>query len=149
MQLALGNQPASFADTIRALELAEPEGCILLFVEEGPAIIPLLQAIMVQATTPDRLKNYAHELLAAFPAVDQAAVSPVTSVASDQLIEPLSKREFEILQLIGEGCSNQEIADRLVITLHTVKKHSSNIFSKLGVTSRTQAVARARQLKLL
>lgn len=61
----------------------------------------------------------------------------------------MSKRELEILQLIGEGHANQEIADRLVITLHTVKKHSSNIFTKLGVTSRTQAVVRARQLKLL
>ena len=134
---------------LRALELAEPEGCILSFVEEGPAIIPLLQAVAAQATTPDRLKTYARELLAAFPAADRAAVSPAPPVAGDQLIEPLSKRELEILQLIGEGCSNQEIADRLVITLHTVKKHSSNIFAKLGVTSRTQAVARARQLQLL
>lgn len=149
MQLALGNQPASLADTIRALELAEPEGGILLFLEEGPAIIPLLQVAAAQATTPERLRDYARELLAAFPAADQAAVSPVTIVSDDQLIEPLSKRELEILRLIGEGYSNQEIADRLVITLHTVKKHSSNIFAKLGVTSRTQAVARARQLQLL
>jgi LuxR family maltose regulon positive regulatory protein len=149
MQMALGNQPASLADMLSALELAEPEDCILSFVEEGPAIIPLLQASAAQATTPDRLKTYARALLAAFPVADRAAVAPAPPVASNHLIEPLSKRELEILKLIGEGCSNQEIADRLVITLHTVKKHSSNIFTKLGVTSRTQAVARAHQLKLL
>ncbi|MBI5564111.1 MAG: hypothetical protein HY870_04385 [Chloroflexi bacterium] len=149
MQAALGNNLASLTDSLKALELAEPEGCILLFLEEGPAIIPLLQAVADRAATPDRLKHYARELLAALPAADRAPIPTVSSVASDQLIEPLSKREMEILQLIGEGCSNQAIADRLVITLHTVKKHSSNIFAKLGVTSRTQAVARARQLNLL
>jgi len=56
---------------------------------------------------------------------------------------------MEVLALIGQGLSNQEIAERLVITLHTVKKHSSNIYGKLGVNSRTQALARARQLGLL
>jgi LuxR family maltose regulon positive regulatory protein len=56
---------------------------------------------------------------------------------------------MDVLRLIGEGCSNQDIAVRLVLSLHTVKKHISNIFSKLGVGSRTQAIARARELKLL
>ena len=56
---------------------------------------------------------------------------------------------MEILRLIGDGCTNQEIANELVITIHTVKKHSSNIYGKLGVRSRTQAVAKARELKLL
>jgi len=149
LQATLGNDRASLTDSLTALELAEPEGCILIFLEEGPAIMPLLQAVADRAATPDRLKTYARELLAAFPAADRAAALAEISVAADQLIEPLSKRELEILRLIGEGHSNQEIADRLVITLHTVKKHSSNIFAKLGVTSRTQAVARARQLQLL
>jgi LuxR family transcriptional regulator, maltose regulon positive regulatory protein len=149
MHASLGNDRASLADGIKALELAEPEGCILIFLEEGLAIVPLLQAAANRAALPDRLKQYARELLAAFSAADRAVASSQAPFAADQLIEPLSKRELEILQLIGEGCSNQEIADRLVITLHTVKKHSSNIFTKLGVTSRTQAVARARQLKLL
>jgi LuxR family maltose regulon positive regulatory protein len=149
LQAALGNDRASQADISTALELAELERGILLIVDEGPAIVLLLQAAADRAATPDRLKQYARELLAAFPATDRAMLPSEIPVAAEQLIVPLSKRELEILQLIGEGYSNQEIADRLVITLHTVKKHSSNIFTKLGVTSRTQAVARARQLQLL
>jgi LuxR family maltose regulon positive regulatory protein len=149
IQSALGNDRAGLTDSLTALELADPEGCILIFLEEGPAIMPLLQAVADRAATPDRLKAYARELLAAFPTADRVVPPSEIPVAAEQLIEPLSKRELEILQLIGEGCSNQEIADRLVITLHTVKKHSSNIFTKLNVTSRTQAVARARQLGLL
>jgi LuxR family maltose regulon positive regulatory protein len=150
LQAALGDEQASLADMVKALELADvPEGSVMLFVEEGDAIKPLLQAVIDRTATPDRLKMYARQLLAAFPDPDRSPTLSVSPVPNEELIEPLSKRELEILQLIGEGCSNQEIADRLVITLHTVKKHSSNIFTKLGVTSRTQAVARARQLGLL
>ena len=150
MQMALGDQQSGLSDTLKALELADvPEGSVMLFVEEGPAVKPLLQAVNERAATSDRVKAYARQLLAAFPDPDRSSAPAASSVAREQLIEPLSKRELEILQLISEGYSNQEIADRLVITLHTVKKHSSNIFSKLGVTSRTQAVARARQLGLV
>lgn len=65
------------------------------------------------------------------------------------LVEPLTKREREVLQLIYEGLSNQEIAEKLVLALNTVKRHTSNIYGKLGVNSRTQAIARARQLGLI
>ena len=65
------------------------------------------------------------------------------------LIEPLSERELEVLGLIADGLSNREIAVELVIAMTTVKKHASNIFGKLGVRSRTQAVARARELDLI
>ena len=68
--------------------------------------------------------------------------------AEARLVEPLSERERQVLSLICDGLSNREIAERLVVTLHTVKKHSSNIYGKLGVTSRTQAAARARELGL-
>lgn len=65
------------------------------------------------------------------------------------MVEPLSQRQLEALQWICEGYSNQEIAKEFVVTLNTVKKHTSNIYGKLGVSSRTRAVARARELGLL
>jgi LuxR family maltose regulon positive regulatory protein len=65
------------------------------------------------------------------------------------LIEPLSERELEVLRLIAEGLSNRQIADQLTVVIGTVKAHSSNIYGKLGVSSRTQAIARARELNLI
>jgi LuxR family maltose regulon positive regulatory protein len=65
------------------------------------------------------------------------------------LVEPLSDRELEVLRLMAEGYSNREIAEKLIFTVATAKKHAENIYSKLGVHSRTQALARARELNLL
>lgn len=82
--------------------------------------------------------------------VDLSPKFPAHIEAANQaLIEPLSARELEIISLIGDGLSNQEIADRLVISLHTVKKHINHIYDKLGVDSRTRAIVRARELGLL
>jgi two-component system, NarL family, response regulator LiaR len=61
----------------------------------------------------------------------------------------ISKREHEVLELMAEGCSNQEIADRLFVSVNTVKTHSSNLFSKLGVSRRTQAIQKAKRLRLI
>ncbi len=79
----------------------------------------------------------------------RCGAAPVGQIAPSPLVEPLSERELEILGLIAQGASNQAIADRLVITVGTTKWHLSNIYSKLGVRSRTQALARARALGLL
>jgi ATP/maltotriose-dependent transcriptional regulator MalT len=76
------------------------------------------------------------------------AVSPISAVRQP-LIDPLTKRELEVLQLIAAGLSNQEIAEQLVVAVSTVKKHINRMYSKLGVKRRTQAVARARELNLL
>ncbi len=96
---------------------------------------------------------YVDRLLTAFSA--SASVAPAQSAISHQqsktrnLVEPLSERELEVLCLVADGLSNREIANKLVVTVTTVKKHVSNIFGKLDATSRTQAVARARELGLI
>ena len=129
-------------DTLsRALALAQPEGYVRMFVDEGAPMARLLYEAASRGITPE----YAGRLLAAFPDVD--AVQPKPSPT--EMVEPLSARELEVLGLIAEGHSNQEIAAKLYLSLNTVKVHSSNIYGKLGVNSRTQAVAKAKTLDIL
>lgn len=125
-----------------ALALAEPAGFIRLFVDEGRPMARLLREGMSQGLRVD----YIRRLLAAF-AADELALSARTT--GHLLAEPLSKREIEVLALIAEGLTNQEIATRLYLSLHTVKAHARNISAKLDVGNRTQAVARARTLGIL
>jgi LuxR family transcriptional regulator, maltose regulon positive regulatory protein len=87
--------------------------------------------------------GYASELLSALGEVFITELPP-----AQNLIEPLTLRELEVLKLIEAGCSNQDIADKLVISMPTVKRHISNIYAKLGVESRTQAVSIGRELRL-
>ena len=100
------------------------------------------------------MPEYTGKLLAAFTIEKQGSADeselprPFTS-ASQPLIEPLSERELEVLQLVAQGLSNREIAERLYLALPTVKGHNRNIYSKLQVSRRTEAVARARELGLL
>jgi len=147
----LGDDQASQSDYLQALELGEPEGFISIFVEGGPTVTEALSRILEQIDREIIGAEYIQSILDAFPMDDYpvslAKLEPAS--AEESLVAPLSKRELEILQLIDEGFSNQAITERLFITLHTVKKHSSNIYAKLGVSSRTQAVARARQLDFL
>lgn len=131
-----------------ALELAEPEDYILLFLEAGQTVIPLLNAVANHQVVSDRLRGYARKLLGAFRGSGKLAAHR-SHVKTATLIESLTPREMEVLQLIAAGASNQMIADKLVITVRTVKKHTNNIFGKLNASSRTQAVACARQLGLL
>jgi LuxR family maltose regulon positive regulatory protein len=139
----------------QAVRLAESESYIRVFVDEGPAMAVLLSRLRDQ----ERRKGptpYLNTLLAAFSAesVTHISLPPGSAqhrghIREQPLIEPLSERELEVLRLIARGDSNQEIADRLVITLDTVKRHVTHIFEKLGVHNRVQAVARARTLGLL
>jgi LuxR family maltose regulon positive regulatory protein len=146
-----GDQGSSQRDIIQALRLGQPEGLISIFVEEGAPIAGVLRTLLDGDRLGDTEAEYLHTILAAFPAERMPEAHPDSQAlpGMEAIVEPLSKRELEILRLIGEGYANQEIAERLVVTLHTVKKHSSNIYAKLGVSSRTQAVAKGRQLKLL
>jgi LuxR family maltose regulon positive regulatory protein len=131
-----------------ALALGEPEGYFLLFLEEGQPLVPLLKAIVDRRPDSDLVTMYAHKLLDAFSEAGRLAAPRVEGEA-DGLVEGLTPREKEVLELIAAGYSNQDIADKLVITVRTVKKHNSNIYGKLNASSRTQAVARARERGLL
>ena len=127
---ARGDTVAALAPLERALPLAETEGYVRVFVEQGPPLVRLLQLAAARATAPDS----ARRLLAAFP-----------SSGADVL----SDRELEVLQLIAEGLTNQEIAARLYLSLFTVKAHARSINTKLDAHSRTQSVAMARKLGIL
>ncbi|HSH02982.1 MAG TPA: LuxR C-terminal-related transcriptional regulator [Anaerolineae bacterium] len=123
----------------RALTLAEPEGYIRIFVDEGPPIIDLLQEAKNQGITP----NYLNQLYAA------GAKTDGKTTVSQPLIEPLSKRELEVLKLLGSDLSGPDIARELMVSLNTMRSHTKNIYSKLGVNSRRMAVRRAEELGLL
>jgi LuxR family maltose regulon positive regulatory protein len=128
---------------VDALALAEPGGFIRLFVDEGR---PMAQLLTKMKDDGGGMKAYIHKLLAAFE--KQRLVHP-PSFTAQPLIEPLSQRELEVLQLIAHGLSNQEIGERLFLALDTVKGHNRRIYDKLQVQRRTEAVARARELGLL
>jgi LuxR family maltose regulon positive regulatory protein len=130
----------------KALSIGEPEGYIRIFVDEGPPMARLLYEAFSHEIAP----NYVQKLLRAFPADEPGkAVTSQLHGPDSELIEPLSEREIEVLQLIAEGLTNQEISSQLYLSLNTVKAHTHNIYGKLGVTSRTQAAAKARALGLL
>jgi LuxR family maltose regulon positive regulatory protein len=125
----------------RALKLAEPEGYVRTFVDEGEPMARLLYDAAAHGIAPE----YAGRLLSAFPDVGPAQ----PKLPASDLIEPLTARELEVLRLIADGHSNQEIAAELYLSLNTVKVHCSNIYGKLGVKSRTQAVAKSDRLGIL
>jgi LuxR family maltose regulon positive regulatory protein len=124
---------------------AEPEGLIRLFVDEGDAMAELLSVAVAQGIRPD----YVGRLLAAFEAGKRDGEGKPALPPASSLIEPLSQRESEILKLIAQGLSNREIGERLFLALDTIKGHNRKIFDKLQVQSRTEAIARARELGLL
>ena len=124
----------------RALRLGEPEGYVRLFTDIGLPIVRLLQEARSRGVMPD----YVDKLLAA-----SGSAASIPMVTNSPLPEPLTPREEQILKLIAAGLTNLEIAEKLVISPLTVKKHTGSIYSKFGVHSRMQAVARARALDLL
>jgi LuxR family transcriptional regulator, maltose regulon positive regulatory protein len=155
---ATGDEQGTLDALGEALALAAPEGWLRVFVDEGAPMAALLGRL-VAARHPARdgpsvgiPQDYLGRLLGAF---DQASAhhparsARTAGVVVPGLVEPLTDRELEVLQLLAAGASNRQIADELVVTVETVKKHVSHLLDKLGAANRTQAVARARQLGLL
>src|SRR5918995_4214626 len=131
-----------------ALALAEPGGFIRTFVDEGIPMARLLSEAAAHGVMPD----YAARLLVVLEAEAQMSEDKSylpSAPTAQSLTEPLSQRELEVLQLIALGLSNREISERLFLALITVKGHNRNIFRKLRVRRRTEAVARAREFGLL
>jgi LuxR family maltose regulon positive regulatory protein len=133
-----GDEASAMMAIEAALRLAEPEGYIRVFLDLGLSMARLLQVARDRGVMAD----YISRLLTAFGADWE-------DVDERPLPEPLTKREAEILELIAAGLTNREIASQLVISPETVKKHTSNIYGKLNVSSRTEAVATAREWDLL
>jgi LuxR family maltose regulon positive regulatory protein len=152
-----GDRPNALADLAEAVALGGQEGFVRTFVDEGPAMAPLLAELLVGRRLEHLVganvvpRSYLTRLAAAFDRIG-GPILPISrrgAVAAPGLVEALSAREQEVLALLAEGRPNQAIADELVITMDTVKRHVSHVLAKLAVDNRTQAVVRARQLGLL
>jgi LuxR family maltose regulon positive regulatory protein len=139
---ALGRPEEALASLEQCLALAEPGGYLRLFLEAAEPAAALLRRAAARQISP----GYTTRLLVALGAGEKESVPPPSGARP--LVEPLTPREREVLHLICTGLANREIAERLTVTLNTVKKHSSHIYGKLGVSSRAQAIVRARELGL-
>ena len=145
---AHGDMLAALGPLERALRLAEPEGYVRMFVDEGPPMARLLREVAARGIMPP----YSSALLTAFSA-EQRPLEPnpllPTTRAPQPLIEPLSERELDVLRLLNSELSGPEIARELVVALSTVRTHTKRIYQKLDVTTRRAAVNRASALGLI
>jgi LuxR family maltose regulon positive regulatory protein len=150
---ALGQRAEALTTLESALNLAEPEGYLRIFVDAGAP----MQVLLREAYARGIARNYVAMLLAAFsrtesPGLRTESQEPPHSVLSPQssaLVEPLTARELEVLRLLAAGASNGAIAEALIISIGTAKKHVNNILAKLDLRSRTQAAIWARENGLL
>ncbi len=161
---AQGNTSSAITALERALTIAEPEGYVRLFVDEGEPLRVLIadfrhlhlaadavQVLLIEKRKrgeSQKLIGYVNKLLAAF---SQSAINSQSALSTPQssIVEPLSERELEVLKLLRTDLSGPEIARQLHVSLNTVRTHTKNIYSKLGVSSRRVAIRRAEELGLL
>ncbi|MFN2222859.1 MAG: LuxR C-terminal-related transcriptional regulator, partial [Candidatus Promineifilaceae bacterium] len=136
---AHGEEDEALQHLTEALALAEPGGFIRIFLNEGPPMMALLLQAARQGIAP----TYVRRLQAAFGEVEEGAP------AAQALIEPLTDREVEVLRLLRSDLSGPEIARELMVSLNTMRTHTKNIYTKLGVNSRRAAVGRAEELGLV
>jgi LuxR family maltose regulon positive regulatory protein len=132
-----------------AVNLGAPGGYIRRWLDAGPSIAPLLRDLRDQSDTPQVLHAYLDALLDACRSAFGDVAPQTARQLAGEMLDPLTERELEVLRLICAGHSGPEIARELVLAYNTVRKHTSNIYSKLGVRSRTQAIARVHELNLL
>jgi LuxR family maltose regulon positive regulatory protein len=151
------NLAASRADIVRALELAGPEGIVVTFVEQGPPMAEALSSLVKQdqlgAVPPAYVERILHAIAGSHSPGTMHPVQPAAPVPAgiepDAMIEPLTERELEVLRLMAEGLKYKEIAERLFISLNTVRSHVKAIYGKLNVNNRTQAIEMARQRRIM
>jgi LuxR family maltose regulon positive regulatory protein len=144
----LGEREAAHSTLHRALTLAAPEGYVRIFVEIGPKMADLLREILEESVMVDYVRTLL-QVADRQPQVSSPPSAQPTTHTPQPLTEPLSDRELQILRLIETGITNREIAARLYIAISTVKTHINNLYGKLGVSNRVQALARAREVGLL
>ena len=141
----IGKHQKAMVKITYALHLSRPENQIRVFLEQGPDIMDLLYEASHQGIE----EEFAGRILAAFPQLKAVEKEDQLIHYKDEIIEPLSKRETEVIALIAQGLSNQQIAYKLHLSISTVKVHIYNIFRKLNVHNRTQAVTKAQVLSIL
>jgi LuxR family maltose regulon positive regulatory protein len=142
---AQGDEPAAREALARAVSLAQPGGFIRLFVDLGPGLIKVLNSLELE----EEGQRYVGRILAAFQADRESQAGGPLEQRTTQMSAAMTNRELEILGLLADRLSRQEIADRLCISTATVKRHAENIYTKLGVPGRRQAVAKATDLGVL
>ena len=145
---ASGDEAGAVTTLAEALLLACPQGQIRVFADEGPPMAALLGRLIAAQRTGKAAAGVPLGYLARLQRTfgpGRSARDPVPS----GIVDPLTRRELEVLEMVAAGRSNQAIARELVVTLDTVKKHVGHVLGKLGAANRTEAVARARELNLL
>jgi LuxR family maltose regulon positive regulatory protein len=146
LALAACGQDADAVNALAgALTLACPQGYVRVFADEGPPMAALLTQLIAAQRSGGAVAEVPLGCLARL----QRALPAQSVTAAPGLVDPLTSRELEVLEMLAAGTSNQAIASQLVVTLDTVKKHVSHVLSKLGAANRTEAVARARELGLI
>ena len=145
--LTIPDANGALAALSEALTLAGPLGYVRAFVDAGEPMKALLREAAAQGVATD----YVRKLLAAFErgTKDEGQRMKAARGAAEGLVEPLSDRELDVLRLLADGQTNQEIALALCVSVNTVKTHLKNVYGKLGVHSRRQAAAQARKLGLV
>ena len=147
---ALGDDLGALETLKNAIEMAQPGGSLRTFADFGPTLCQLLSRLAASGlVTQPGAKKFVDRVLATFPEAPSASPVGNPPMLRDDLVEPLTRREVEVLELLAMGLSNKKIADTLVISPFTVRRHVENVSDKLGVRGRFAVVERARHLGLI